>query len=518
MAYHNVFMPFTDVYMLGGADVFTRLPNPHNDKNAIVVPMPFVDRLEKEIENHHGSGARDALDFIRTQVRGADTRHVIEEGITRYTYTDGLDIILLDSPAMKPDRFSITQLESMIRDKIPCQEEQPTLLTTAARYLIKYQSRGLHIDEPEFLLAGPDVVQNGVIEGNEELLRMLYANPGRKVEMARAADLLGKDELSCHQFVSFKGGNVFGVVEGDYRYNRHRTRIVGVSKLRLKLLDDQLRNKVDSRSVRMQDGKINSVLGVQPRDVMQYLAFEHALLDEDVRMVFIGGGAGSGKTILSYAAAIDQVLHYSKHERQRRWGKEDKGALYERVVLLKAFEILGGSRRDVGYLPGSLFEKIEKQLESYEDAHKLSNLHGVAFEEMFLHPKYGGKFGKSRAGDSCPIDQANFNPRSEVVELTYSGFLRGRSFENVIVLVDEAQSFTPFEMKSILSRMGMGCKVVVMGDPTAQVDNPYCTPGINGFTHAVRHYLDEPYSCVVPLSTVHRSQIAEDANQWHAYQ
>ena len=100
--------------------------------------------------------------------------------------------------------------------------------------------------------------------------------------------------------------------------------------------------------------------------------------------------------------------------------------------------------------------------------------------------------------------------------MTYSGHVRGRSFRNTLILVDEAQNFTPYELKTIIERTGEGCKIVLMGDP-AQVDNPFCSREINGLTHAIKQYIDKPYSALVTLTRNYRSQMSEDAKSWRVF-
>jgi len=183
---------------------------------------------------------------------------------------------------------------------------------------------------------------------------------------------------------------------------------------------------------------------------------------------------------------------------------------------------MGGKRREVGFLPGSLYDKIRKQLDSFADAHKKSILgDNIPFEAMFLHPKYSNEFEELRSKEISNIKiggRAHLPPHWEAIELTYSGFLRGRSFQDTLVLIDEAQNFTPYEIKTIIARMGFGCKVIVMGDPYNQIDNPLCSPTFNGLTHAIQKFLPEPYSGELNLPKVYRSQMAEHAANWAAYQ
>jgi PhoH-like ATPase len=234
------------------------------------------------------------------------------------------------------------------------------------------------------------------------------------------------------------------------------------------------------------------------------------------------GSQGSGKTLLGYVSSVLQVL--SDGELKSK-GQDIPATLqygapgrFKQIVLLKSNDILGGAKRDVGFLPGSLYEKIKPHITPYIDAHRESVLGSkYAFEEMFKHPVHETDFGKRRSeyASNTSID-GKFLPNNEAVELTYSGYLRGRSFSNTLMIIDEAQNFTPYEMKTIIERAGEGCKIIIMGDPLQQ-DNPDCSSKINGLTHAIKHYLPKPYSALVSLGTNYRSIMSRDATDWKAY-
>ena len=100
--------------------------------------------------------------------------------------------------------------------------------------------------------------------------------------------------------------------------------------------------------------------------------------------------------------------------------------------------------------------------------------------------------------------------------LEQSGYLRGRSFSNTCIILDETQNFTPYEVKTIIERAGEGCKVILMGDPM-QRDNPDCSRKINGLTHGIYNYLSKPYSSLVKLTRNYRSVMSRDASDWKVY-
>jgi hypothetical protein len=521
---HEVFIPFTDVYRLGGPEVFKQLAANDGKKNVLVLPMPFVDRLEdgkdltSEERRFQGRGGKETLKFLKTLKRRSQGFEVAKDGVALYHLNSNLTVATLDKPLVDPESDSfIADLEEKVIELFPSEQEKgrPTLMTARERYHLKFEGKGMRVEDPGFLLAGPDIVNEGIIEGTPDLHALLQER-GQPIPVEEVSDRLDRG-LYMHQFIQFGRGD-FAIVTGDYKRNKSGSRIIRVDNEVVRLLDQNEKSK----RIKIGDSRPSeTVLGVRPLDMEQYLALQYVLTNPDVELAFVCGGAGSGKTVVSYAAAIDQILCYDKQERITREGRGGKGGRYESIVLLKPFEILGGKRREVGFLPGSLFDKIKDQLKSYTDAHKLTTLAGVdggphiPFEAMFLHPKYENDFGKKRPEhvNNARIDGAHF-PGHEVIELTYSGLLRGRSFHNTLVLVDEAQNFTPYEMKTIISRLGPGCKVIIMGDPYDQIDNELCTPEINGLTHGIKEFLPRPYSALVPLRHLHRSQMAEDAHNW----
>jgi PhoH-like ATPase len=170
----------------------------------------------------------------------------------------------------------------------------------------------------------------------------------------------------------------------------------------------------------------------------------------------------------------------------------------------------------MGFLPGSLFEKLRPFLQSYEDCHNETLLgRHLAFDEMFCHPKHKtSDFGKRSMvgkidGMYLPFD----NP---AIDLRYSGHARGITLSDTLVVIDEAQNFTPFEVKTILERIGRGSKAIVIGDPL-QVDSAVTSRDINGFTGAIQHYLGMPYSALVKLERNYRHQISDDARRWRTF-
>ncbi len=490
-----------------------------------MVPLPFVQTLDKLKTKEQSQGAEDVLDRLKRldhtkfQPENAVTEagKKVAEGVTICEYSTGLDIAFIDRHKSDTTSFSVTDLEDRVR-KIWCSEDKkPTVMTLDASHHFKFKGRGMIVEDPGFLTVNTDIVNEGMILGNEHLHAELQQN-GHKISIDDAMDILGR-ELYPEQFIKFQTGQgrfQYAQVVFDRQWNSARTRIVEATNGCVELI---LPEKGNAKTIRAGQYVRDNILGIKPLDMEQYFAMQRLLLNDDISLAIICGKQGSGKTIMSYAASVDQILWYDKEIREKRGLPERKGGRYNQLVILKPNEILGGKRRDVGALPGDLYMKMKPYLGSYIDAHKLSVLGElIPFEHMLLHPRFPNDYGDSRPEKSSKqkIAGGHLPGNMEAVEMTYSEFMRGRSFKDVILVLDEAQNWTPYEVKTIIERAGEGCKIIVMGDP-AQVDNPLCSRGVNGLTGAVAHYLKKPYSSLLALSRNYRHQMSEDTESWKVY-
>ena len=214
--------------------------------------------------------------------------------------------------------------------------------------------------------------------------------------------------------------------------------------------------------------KIRSpVWGVTPRNREQHFALD-MLLREDVRLCTLIGKAGTGKTLLALAAATELVV-----------AKEE----YRRMLVSRPIFPMG---RDVGYLPGDLADKMAPWMQPVRDN----------FE--YLTSVNKGK-------DVRSYEELVATGLLEVEALTY---IRGRSLPGQFLIVDEAQNLTPHEIKTVLTRVGQGTKVVFTGDPY-QIDQPYLDSINNGLTYVVERFKAEAIAGHVTLTRGERSELAE---------
>jgi PhoH-like ATPase len=211
------------------------------------------------------------------------------------------------------------------------------------------------------------------------------------------------------------------------------------------------------------------VWGIKPRNKEQQFLMD-ALMDPKIQIVTAIGKAGSGKTICAIAAGLEQTIDEVKQE-------------YTRVIVSRPVQPLG---KDIGFLPGTMEEKMSPWLMPIQD-----NL-------QFL-----------MGNDKITLDIYMQKGTIEIEALTY---IRGRSISNAFIIIDEAQNLTTHELKTIITRVGEGTKIVLTGD-VEQIDNVYIDATSNGLTHAVEKFKKFELASHVTLMKGERSKVATFAAQ-----
>ncbi|PKM93951.1 MAG: phosphate starvation-inducible protein PhoH [Firmicutes bacterium HGW-Firmicutes-1] len=223
--------------------------------------------------------------------------------------------------------------------------------------------------------------------------------------------------------------------------------------------------------------------GLTPINREQKMAFE-LLMNPDIHFVSITGGAGSGKTILATATALQNVIETNK---------------YRKIVFVRPVVAAGN---DIGYLPGTEIEKLKPWMGSFYDA--IENL-------TDLKETNGSKttYGKPTFTVDDFIEQ--YRQRGVIETKTFT-YMRGRTFTNSLIIVDEAQEMTPHLAKLMLTRAGEKSKFVFLGDPSDnQIDNQYVDSKSNGLIYTVEKMKPFNITGHVSLKRVERSPLAEIA-------
>ena len=221
-----------------------------------------------------------------------------------------------------------------------------------------------------------------------------------------------------------------------------------------------------------------------------------ALYDPEITLVTVYGKAGTGKTLLTVGAALEQV----------------QSGDYEKMLITRVIMPTG---RDIGFLPGGLEEKMQPWVQPAYDA----------LEQLLAKPRKPERFDKKKqstrkiqttaVAEHCPNGMKPLRPYQPLLdagllEIEAITHIRGRSIPRAIFIVDEAQQLTPHEAKTLVTRMGKGSKMILIGD-LAQIDNPYVDAHTNGLVYARSRLQGQGFMAHVNLFKGERSEMAEVA-------
>ncbi|NMP15834.1 PhoH family protein [Thalassotalea sp. Y01] len=210
--------------------------------------------------------------------------------------------------------------------------------------------------------------------------------------------------------------------------------------------------------------------GIHPKNIYQGMAFD-ALLDPDIDLVILTGPAGCGKTLLALASALENVV--------------ERGA-YEKIIVTRSTPEIAES---IGFLPGTEEEKMAPWLAAITDSLEV------------LHKQ-----------DESMHGSMNYIMEKANIQFKSVNFMRGRSLQNAVVILDECQNLTAAQLKTIITRCGQGTKLICSGN-LAQIDSNYLTALTSGLTYIVERFKDYPGSTTVNLNGVVRSSLASFAEE-----
>ena len=213
-----------------------------------------------------------------------------------------------------------------------------------------------------------------------------------------------------------------------------------------------------------------SCWGISPINIQQAFAMQ-SMMDADLDLSIFLGSAGSGKTLIALACALELVIEQG---------------LYNKIIVTRSTPPVA---EDIGFLPGTEEEKMTPWMSAISD-----NLE--AMHEQDERPQSSVKYA---------LEKANLQFKS-------LNFIRGRSIQKAIVLIDESQNLTPQQLKTIITRCGKGTKIICMGN-LAQIDSNYLTPLTSGLTYIVERFRDFEGSASVHFEGVFRSRLAEYAEE-----
>jgi PhoH-like ATPase len=269
-----------------------------------------------------------------------------------------------------------------------------------------------------------------------------------------------------HTFYNIKGPTCRDLLVNEFVYQDE-----GVEKPFYAVVAAQDDTSATLRTLTDYTHSKNAIWGITARNREQNFVL-NLLMNPEIDFVTLLGQAGTGKTLLTLAAGLMQTLEHK---------------LYTEIIMTRVTVPVG---EDIGFLPGTEEEKMSPWMGALDD--NLDVLNQTSEE--------GGEWGRAATRDLI---------RSRI-KIKSLNFMRGRTFLNKYLIIDEAQNLTPKQMKTLITRAGPGTKVVCMGN-IAQIDTPYLTEGSSGLTYVVDRFKGWPHSGHVTLQRGERSRLADHA-------
>lgn len=344
---------------------------------------------------------------------------------------------------------------------------------------MKLLSQNKKVSFPDFLQYGPELLSQGIIDIRDKVGDNINIDPMNFKTYEDFCDAM-EIPIRANQYVFFPGE----MGENIYHINSAIEEIEPGRFMRDEEYYLQWLNLSDLRLPRIPDFKL--------RNLEQKLGFRN-FQDPNIEINICTGGSGSGKSVVTYISAIQDITGNKE--------KKTKGFSKESIILFKSNDIIGGKERDLGLLPGDIDEKTYLYMKSYMDAHRLCGFENfIPFKDML-----------SKGAESHNLESLGLYLPKHIapIEIEHLQYARGRTFENKVIIVEEAQNYSPFEIKQLLERVGIGSKVYLVGDPF-QVDNPRLSPDFNGLTFAASALVENhPRFAMIQFDQNYRSQTAD---------
>ena len=414
--------------------------------NQVVLPMAVIEELDKFKKNQDELGRNSRrvvrkIDDLRQKGRLADGVPLENaaggkpSGTLRIMSNEGslpgnMDMSVADN--------RILQVAYMLRQEA-ADKDSVILITKDLNLRLRADGLGIPVEDFESENVKYEELYTGTAETevSQTLIDMFFKE--------RSIDPPNGLTLHANEFVTMKCGSKSAI--GQFR---------------------------DGRLVMPRELPGDTVWNIKPRSREQRIALQ-LLMDPAIQVVTLVGQAGSGKTLLALAAALQLVL---------------RDNLFENILVSRPIIPFG---KDIGYLPGDKNEKLSVWMQPIYD-----NL------DYLLHSEKRGESVKRK------VDELIRTDKLELEALTY---IRGRSIPHQFVIIDEAQNLTPHEVKTIVSRAGENTKMILTGDPE-QIDNPYLDASSNGLSYIAERFKDLPLHGHITLRKSERSELAAAAAEY----
>lgn len=431
------------------------------DEHHVVLPMTVLEELDS-LKSGRGSVAADSRQAIREidRILGKAAPLEVEKGVGIERIAEGeksgyLSVLMSDAsqtPEILPPHLNDNKILNAVVGLCQKHPKRKVVLVTKDINM-RLKARACGIDAQDYhtdqLLDDIDQLNKGYVHFSGSFWEQQAEVETEQTHQGHTFHRIPRDslnqELFPNQFLHDDADFIGRVVqiEPDHYVIKHLDRT--------KLLNRE-------------------AWGLVPRDLYQAMALD-LVLDPDVHLVNLTGSAGSGKTILALAAAIEMTLSTK---------------VYRRIIATRSTQ---GLDEDIGFLPGTEAEKMEPWLGAITD-----NLEALHWDDE---------------NSASSIDYVLSKVPLQFKSLNY---IRGRSFQHSLILIDESQNLTPHQIKTIVTRAGTGSKVICLGN-LAQIDTPYLTPVSSGLTYLTERFKQFAYGGNLQLQGVPRSALAAYAEE-----
>ncbi len=429
------------------------------DEHHVVVPITVLEELDslKGARQAIGADCRQAIREL-DRLLGRASPSEIESGVLIERGGGGCTGRLSIFMAQPPENLTLlpTHLNDnkILNDVVYLKQQFPErrVVLVSKDINVRLKARGCGIESQDYhsdqLLSDIEQLNKGYLEFSGSFWERVDAveteqQQGRTLH--RIARSLFEQEVYPNQFLLDESGFL--------------ARITAVDDDAITMLHLNLPSMMEKE-----------VWGLKPRDSYQAMAL-NLLMDPEVHLVNLSGAAGSGKTILALAAAIEQTV---------------PNKLYRRIIVTRSVQ---GLDEDIGYPPGTEEEKMEPWLGAITD-----NLEALHWDDENCNSSV------EYVLDRVPMLFKSLN------------YIRGRSFQSSLIIIDESQNLTPHQIKTIVTRAGNGSKVICLGN-LAQIDTPYLTPISSGLTYLTERFKGFAQGGNIFLRGVPRSALARFAEE-----
>ena len=434
------------------------------EEHRVAIPMTVLEELDrlKTGKSHTAADCRAAIRQI-DRVLGQATPAEVEAGIPigRGNYTQGTLTVLMPrgsaGGSALPDHLNDNRIiNDVMAMKMADPDTRYVLVTKDINMRLKVRACGIDSE---------DYHNDQLVSDIKQLTRGYFEVPGSFWDQVTEVDT---EQVGAETLHRLPHGLVVGDILGEEVYPNQY--ILDEHGFVGRILS------VEGGVVTLRHHKAETLMeqqawGLRPMNIQQAVALQ-LLLDPDIHLVTLTGAAGSGKTILALAAAIEMTVE------QKRFNK---------IIATRSTPPLA---EEHGFLPGTEEEKMDPWLGAINDNIEALHLNDENPSGSILYVK----------------ERAN-------IQFKALNYIRGRSFQKSLILIDESQNLTPHQMKAIITRAGEGSKVVCLGN-LAQIDTPYLSPTSSGLTYMTERFKGFVYGGSVKLNGVPRSLLAEYAETW----